>query len=181
MQEKYTKISKNKQIDAIGARRATMGHLVGQLTPPYHRSTWNFKCLLTNLWEVAKKHTSKPSPLLIPSQCMIKGQKEASHGFDDSPSSTLGAQMDKIRPYPHSTTTQGAPHQKRRAHSIVAHRPTPYPHRPAPLSGSTASPSNTCKETHLGAILCISLRRFKVGLIQGQGEGVTQIDDVALE
>ena len=53
--------------------------------------------------------------------------------------------------------------------------------RPEPCFGSTASPLDTCKETHLGAILCVDLWRFKVGLIQGQGKGVTWIDDVALE
>ena len=29
----------------------------------------------------AKKHNCKPSPPLIPSRCMIRGQKEASHGL----------------------------------------------------------------------------------------------------
>jgi len=57
----------------------------------------------------------------------------------------------------------------------------PYLRRPLPLSHSTASPSDTCKETHLGAILCVDLWWFKVGLIQGQGEGVTWIDDVVME
>ena len=153
----------------------------GRLTPPCRRPAWHFQCHLTNPWEVAKKHTSKPSPLLIPSRFKIKGRKEASHGFDDSPSSTLGAQMDKIRPYPHSTTPQGAPHQRRRAHSTVALRPVPYLRRPVPHFHYTASSSDTCKETHLGAILCVSLRWFIGGLIQGQGEDVMWIADVAME
>ena len=33
MQENYAKISKIKQIEAIGAKRATMGHLVGPTDP----------------------------------------------------------------------------------------------------------------------------------------------------
>jgi hypothetical protein len=33
MQENYTKISKIKQLEAIGVRRATMGHLVGLANP----------------------------------------------------------------------------------------------------------------------------------------------------
>ena len=51
----------------------------------------------------------------------------------------------------------------------------------APLSHSTTSPSDTCKETHLEAFLCIDLRWFKVSLIQGQGESVTRIADMAME
>ena len=58
-----------------------MGHLVGPPDPtmpppdvapsvPPHQSVG-----------VAKKHTPKPSPPLIPSRCMIKGRKEASHGL----------------------------------------------------------------------------------------------------
>ena len=78
MQENYAKISKIKQLEAIGARRATWW---GHLTPPCCRPAWHFQCHLTNPWEVAKKHTSKPSPPLIPSRFKIKGRKEASHGL----------------------------------------------------------------------------------------------------
>ena len=75
----------------------------------------------------------------------------------DSPSGMSGAQMDKWCPYPHSTTSQGVPHRRRRAHSIVALRSAPPSRRQAPNFHSTASPLDTCKETHLGAILCVCL------------------------
>jgi hypothetical protein len=106
-----------------------------------------------------------------------QGPKRGITWIADSPSGTLGAQMDKWCSYPHSTTSQGAPHRKRRAYSTVRGRSVPYLRRLVPLSHSTASPS----ETHLGAILCVDLWRFKVSLIQGQGEDVTQITNVALE
>jgi hypothetical protein len=51
MQENYTKISKIKQLEAIGAWRATMGHLVGSADPTMHRPTWQHLCHLTNPWE----------------------------------------------------------------------------------------------------------------------------------
>ena len=63
----------------------------------------------------------------------------------------------------------------------MALRPALYLRRPVPHFHSTASPSDTCKETHLGAILCVSLRQFIGGLIQGQGEDVTRITDMAME
>ena len=57
----------------------------------------------------------------------------------------------------------------------------PYLRRPLPLSHSTASPSDTCKETHLGATWCIDLWQFKVGVIHGQGEDITRIADMAMK
>ena len=81
MQENYAKISKIKQLEAIGARWATMGHLevppgptmalagVALQVPP-HQSMGN-----------GQETHPKPSPPLIPSRCMIKGRKEASHGL----------------------------------------------------------------------------------------------------
>jgi hypothetical protein len=71
MQENYTKISKIKQLEAIGAWWATWWC---HLAPPWHRPVWPHQCHLTNLWEMAKKHTSRPSPPLIPSRCMFKGR-----------------------------------------------------------------------------------------------------------
>ena len=78
MQENNTKMSKIKQLEEIGARWATWWR---RLAPPWCRPAWHFKCHLTNPWEMAKKHISKPSPPLITSRCMIKGRKEASHGL----------------------------------------------------------------------------------------------------
>jgi hypothetical protein len=74
MQENYTKISKIKQLEAIGARWATMGHLVVPPGPTMASLGVAPQCHLTNPWEMAKKHTSKPSPPLIPSRCMFKGR-----------------------------------------------------------------------------------------------------------
>jgi hypothetical protein len=175
------KTSKIKQLEAIGARWATMGHLVAPRGPtmasasvalqvPPHRSVGN------------GQETHPQAFSTIDSKSVHdQGPKRGITWIDDSPSGMSGAQLDKWCSYPHSTTPQGAPHQRRRAHSTMALRPAPYLRRPAPHFHSTASPSDTCKETHLGAILCVSLRRFIGGLIQEQGEDVTRIVDVAME
>ena len=110
-----------------------------------------------------------------------EGLKRGITWINDSQSVMSGARLDKWCSYPHSPTPQGAPHQSRRAHSTVALWPTPYLRRLAPHFHSTASPLDTCKETHLGAILCVSLGQFIGGLIQGQGEDVTRITDMAME
>jgi hypothetical protein len=91
--------------------------------------------------------------------------------------------MDNICPYPHSTTPLRAPHQRTRAHLSVGVQPMPY--HAAWSATFTLSPflrTHARKHTwDLGAILYIDLRLFKVSLIQRQGDGVTWIDDVALE
>ena len=110
-----------------------------------------------------------------------QGPKRGITWIDDSPSGMSSSQLDKWFSYPQSTTSLGAPHRRRRAHSILRAQLVPYLRRSAPFSHSTASPSDTCKETHLGAILCVDLWQFKVSLIQWQGEGATWIIDVALE
>ena len=161
MQENLQKYQKTKQLEAIGARWATWWR---RLAPPWCRPAWHFKCHLTNPWEMTKKHISKPSLPLIPNWCMIN-LKRAITWIADSPSGMSGAQMDKCCSYPHSTTPLGPPHHRRRAHSTVALRPGPPPRRPVPHFHSTASPSDTCKETHLGATWSIDLWLFKVGVI----------------
>ena len=152
---------------------ATMGHLVvppgptmaptsmAPLVPP-HQSMGN-----------GQETHSQASSTVDSKSVHDQGSKRGITWIADSPSCMSGAQMDKWCSYPHSTTSQGAPHRMRRGHSIVGGQPAPYLRRPVPLSRSTASPSDTCKETHLGAILCVDLWQLKVGLIQGHGEGVT--------
>jgi hypothetical protein len=79
---------------------------VAALVPPY-QSMW-----------VAKKHTIKPSPPMIPSRCKIKGRKEATHGLLHPPV-ICRCSNEQMPSYPHFTTTLGAPHQRRKAHSLV--------------------------------------------------------------
>jgi len=158
MQENYAKISKIKQLEAIGARWATMGQLevppgptmalagVALQVPP-HQSMGNGQ-------ETQPQAFSTVHPKSVHDQ----GPKRGITWIDDSPSSMSGAQLDKWCSYPHCTTPHGVPHQRRRAHSIVALRLAPYLRRSVPHFHSTNSPSDTCKETHLGAILCVSLR-----------------------
>ena len=181
MQENYTKIPKIKQLEAIGARWATKGHLVGPPSPtmasasvaplvPPHQSMGN------------GQETHLQAFSTIDSKSVHdQGPKRGNTWIDDSPSGMSGAQLDKWCSYQHPTTPQRASHQKRRAHSTLEIRLAPYLCGPAPLSGSTTSPSDTCKETHFGATWCVDLWWFKVGLIQGQGEGVTWINEVAME
>jgi hypothetical protein len=101
----------------------------------------------------------------------------------DSPSGMLGAQMDKWCSYPHSTTPLGPPHQKRGAlHSgTPADAPTMPPGTPLSLHRLSFRHMQGNTLAHLGAILCVSLRWFKVSLIQGQRYSVTEIDDMAME
>ena len=81
MQENYTRIPKIKQLEAIGARWATMGHLVAPSSPtmapagvapqvPPHQSVGNG--LETHLQAFSTVDSK---------WCVIKGQKEASHGL----------------------------------------------------------------------------------------------------
>jgi hypothetical protein len=164
MQENYTKISKIKQLEVIGARRATMGHLVGLADPTFHRPTWHLRCHLTSPWEVAKKHTSKPSSPLIPSRFKMKGQKEASHGLltHHVVCRYSNGQIVFI-PTLYNTAGATTPKEEGPLHSGMPADAKGC--RSEPHFHSTASPSDTCKETHLRAILCVDLRWFKVGLI----------------
>jgi hypothetical protein len=164
IQENYTKISKIKQLEAIGARRATMGHLVGLTDPtmppvdvaqpePPHQSVGS-----------GQKHTSKPSPPLIQSRFKMKDRKEASHWLLTHHAvcrCSNGQHMSIPTLY---YTPQG---------------PTPKDKGPLVSRGpadalscclechfhSIAFPSDTCKETHLG-LGSNPIHWFKV--VQGQ-------------
>ena len=138
---------------------------------PYH---------ITDPPQVQETH-SQASSTVDSKSVHDQGLKRGITWIADSPSGMSSAQMDKWCSYPHSTTPLGPPHHRRRAHSTVALRPGPPPRRPVPHFHSTASPSDTCKETHLGATWCIDLWQFKVSSIQGQGEDVTRIADMAME
>ena len=108
MQENYAKISKIKQLEAIGARWATMGHLVAPprptMTPagvaplvPPHQSMGN------------GQETHLQAFFIIYSKLVRdQGLKRGITWIDDSSSGMWGAQMDKWCSYPHSTTSQGA-------------------------------------------------------------------------
>ena len=113
------KKSKIKQLEAIGARWATMGHLmappgltmalagVAPLVPP-HQSMGN-----------GQETHPQAFSTVVSKSVHDQGPKRGITWIDDSPSGMSGAQLDKWCSYPHSTTSQGTPHQRRRAHSIV--------------------------------------------------------------
>jgi hypothetical protein len=119
----YTYI-KNQALKAFGARK---GHHrpLGVVARPNQASANVAPSMLAHqsMW-VAKKHTPKPSPPLISSQCKIKGRKEATHGLLDPPVMCWCSNW-QMPSYPHSTTPLGAPHQRRRAHSSMGGHPTP--------------------------------------------------------
>ena len=135
MQENYAKISKIKQLEAIEARWATIGHLVAPAGPtmvlsgvalqvPPHQSMGN-----------GQETHSQASSTVDSKSVHDQGSKRGITWIADSPSCMSGAQMDKWCSYPHSTTSQGAPHQRRRAQSIVGagRRPTYTARRPQSL------------------------------------------------
>jgi hypothetical protein len=95
MQDNYTKISKIKQLEAIGARWATMGHLEAPLGPtmasasmalqvPPHQSMGNGQ-------ETHLQAFSTVDSKSVHDQ----GPKRGITWIDDSSSGMWGAQMDK--------------------------------------------------------------------------------------
>ena len=108
MQENYTRIPKINQLEAIGARWATMTHLVALPGPtmalagmalqvPPHQSMGN------------GQQTHLQAFCTIDSKLVHdQGLKRSITWIGDSPSSMSGSQMDKWCSYPHSTTSQGA-------------------------------------------------------------------------
>ena len=178
------KLGKNIKNQATRSNWSKVGHHgpLGGIAQPHNGTGWHGTSSATSpIYGKWPRNIPQAFSTVDSKSVHDQGPKRGNTWIDDSPSGMSGAQLDKWCSYTHSTTPQEAPHKRRRAHSIVAIQPAPYLCGPAPLSGSTTSPSDTCKETHFGATWCVDLWWFKVGLIQGQGEGVTWIDDVALE
>ena len=110
MQENYTKIPKIKQLEAIGARWPTMGHLVAPPGPTM---------ALTGVVPLVPPHQSVVDDQEMHLQAFStvdfksvrdQGPKRSITWIGDSPSSMSGSQMDKWCSYLQSTTSLGAPH-----------------------------------------------------------------------
>jgi hypothetical protein len=68
-------------LEIFGHARKLYKNIKNQVTRSNWSKVWPHQCHLTNPWEMAKKHTRNPSPLLIPTRCVTNGRKEASHGL----------------------------------------------------------------------------------------------------
>jgi len=133
----YKKI-KNQALEAIGARQGHNGPL-GGVTQPHLALAVMANLPTTSLTHPkCKKHTPKPSPPLIPSQCKIKGWKCASHGLWKPP--CLCRCSNGQRGFiPTLYYTSRGPTPKGKGHSSMSVRPTPCP---------VARRSTSTKPTH---------------------------------
>jgi hypothetical protein len=175
--EKLYKNIKYQALEAIGERQGHHRPLGGVAWP--HHALADVASLVSpyqSMW-VAKKHTLKPSPPLISSQCKDQRQKSG-YTWIVGPTNDVSVLKWTNSFIPTLYYTPRGPISKEEGWLISVGSADALPHCPMAHFHQTDSPLDTCKKARFGATWCVDLRRFHWWLIQGLWEALPCIDDM---